>query len=143
MKVRRPTMNDQPQDPAPAVTANIQFGVGDWHIQTSVPFATGPIRLRQMLPLVQALSNAMVDAVTQDVEQKGHTVSCQKGCGACCRRLGPVSGVEARYLAELVKEVLDQEISEIQARFAAARQRLADSGLLEKLEHTDQWTEGD
>ena len=85
----------------------------------------------------------MVNAVTQDVEQQGHKVSCQKGCGACCRQMVPVSGVEARYLADLVEALPEPRRSEIRGRFDEARRRLAESGLLEKMRHNDQWTDDD
>src|SRR5262249_15943606 len=68
-------------------------------------------------------------------------VSCKKGCGACCRQLVPVSQVEARYLRDLVEQLPEPRRSQIRARFDEARRLLAQSGLLDKLFHTDQWTE--
>jgi Fe-S-cluster containining protein len=85
----------------------------------------------------------MVGAVTQDLAQQGHHVSCKKGCGACCRQMVPVSGVEARYLAAMVEKLPEPRRTEIRQRFAAARTRLEESGLLEKMRHTDQWSDDD
>jgi Fe-S-cluster containining protein len=101
------------------------------------------MRLRQALPLVQSLSETMIGAVTQDLAQQGHHVSCKKGCGACCRQMVPVSSVEARYLADLVEDMSEPRRSEIRERFAAALRRLEENGYLEKMRHIDQWTDED
>jgi Fe-S-cluster containining protein len=64
---------------------------------------------------------------------QGQTISCKKGCGACCRQLVPLPPTEARRLRDLVNELPQQRRSEIQARFADARSRLQQAGLLEDL----------
>jgi Fe-S-cluster containining protein len=69
----------------------------------------------------------------KDAETEGAKVSCQKGCGACCRQLVPISEVEASQLGVLVNDMPEPRRSEIRARFAAERLRLKRSGLLEKL----------
>jgi Fe-S-cluster containining protein len=134
-------MDSKPQDPPPPVTASVEFGAGPWHFRANVSVPAGPTRLRQMLPMVQNLSDAMVNAVSRDVEQHGQKVSCKKGCGACCRQMVPVSRVEARYLRDLVDQLAEPRRSEVRSRFAEARRRLAESGLLEKMLRNDQWTE--
>ncbi len=136
-------MNNEHQETKSTVTAKIEFGAGEWRFQTKVTIPTEPIRLRQMLPLVRSLSETMIGAVTQDLAQQGHHVSCKKGCGACCRQMVPVSGVEARYLADMVDALPEPRRTEIRARFAAALERLAESGLLEKMRHNQQWTDDD
>src|SRR5262249_43913345 len=70
-------------------------------------------------------------------------ISCRKGCGACCRQAVPITTVEARRLRELVDELPEPRRSEVQARFAEARRRLTEAGLLEKLLYPEQWTEGE
>jgi Fe-S-cluster containining protein len=126
--------------PPPSVTAQVEFGTKEWHFRTKVTVPTSPTRLRQMLPLVQVLSDAMVGAVAQEAQRQGHAVSCKKGCGACCRQLVPLSQVEARYLRDLVARLPEPRRSQIQTRFAEALRRLAEVGLLEKIQGREQWT---
>jgi Fe-S-cluster containining protein len=136
-------MDSQPQDPPPSVNATVAFGAGEWKFRANISVPAGPTRLRQMLPLVQTLSDSMVNAVSQDVQKQGHQVSCKKGCGACCRQMVPLSRVEARYLWDLVQKLPEPRRSEVRARFAEALGRLAESGLLEKMRHCDQWSDED
>jgi len=133
-------MDDRTERP-PSVTANVKFGTPQWHFQAKVTVPTGPVRLRQMLPVIQALSDAMVGAVAHDVEQNGHPISCKKGCGACCRQMVPVSPVEARHLAEMIDSFPEPRRTQVLTRFADTRRRLDEAGLLDKLRRPDQWTE--
>lgn len=129
--------------PGSSVTATVRFGAGPWHMETNVTVPSGPTRLRQMLPMVQDLSDSMVSAVCQDVEKHGQSVSCKKGCGACCRQMVPISQVEARAIRDLVDRLPEPRRSEIRTRFADACRRLSDQGLLEKVRRRDQWTDED
>jgi len=132
---------DDRNDMPPTVTAKVEFGTPPWRFQTKVTVPTGPVRVRQMLPVIQALSDAMVGAVAQDAEQNGHAISCRKGCGACCRQMVPVSGVEARRLAEMIDSFPEPRRTQVLTRFADTLRRLAEAGLLDKLRHPEQWTE--
>ena len=97
----------------------------------SIPLGmTQPIKL---LPLFQSMADSFVGLALKDAETDGAKVSCQKGCGACCRQLVPISEVEACQLRDLVNDMPEPRRSEIRARFAAERLRLQRSGLLEKL----------
>jgi NADH:ubiquinone oxidoreductase subunit D len=58
----------------------------------------------------------------ENARASGATVSCKKGCGACCRQLVPVSEIEARQLKELVEQMPEPRRSEIWARFERARE---------------------
>jgi Fe-S-cluster containining protein len=57
--------------------------------------------------------------------------------------LVPISEVEARRLGELVEEMPEPRRTEIRARFAEARRRLDEAGLLENLLHPEQLKEGE
>jgi methyltransferase-like protein/SAM-dependent methyltransferase/Fe-S-cluster containining protein len=120
-------------------TANVELALGARRLKVKITVPAGPTRLLQMLPVVQALTDAAVGAAVEDVEAQGHKVSCRKGCGACCRQLVPISPVEARHIHNLVDELPEPRRSEIKARFADARQRLAQAGLLEQLLHPETW----
>jgi Fe-S-cluster containining protein len=73
----------------------------------------------------------------QAAEAREQTISCKKGCGACCRQLVPVSETEARRLCDLVNELPEPRRSAVLTRFADARERLEAAGLLEQLRHPE------
>jgi Fe-S-cluster containining protein len=95
-----------------------------------------------MLPLVQVLADRVVDAATETEESQGRKISCTKGCGACCRQFVPIAEVEARYIRDLIERLPEPRRTEVRGRFAAARRRLDEAGILEKLLHPEAWPEG-
>jgi Fe-S-cluster containining protein len=125
------------------VTATVRLAGEDWKLEAQLTVPTAPIRLRQALPLVQAFADRVVDAGVQSAEARGEHISCKKGCGACCRQPVPIAEVEARDLRRVVEEMPEPRRSEVRARFAAARQRLVESGMLERLERRGQWNDGE
>jgi Fe-S-cluster containining protein len=104
-----------------------------WHgrkIEANAGIPVKPIRPRHLLPLVQGFANA----VTKLAEAANDSVTCREGCAACCRRLVPVTRSEAHHYLEDVN-VLPQPLqSEIRERFEAGKRKLAETGLLEKLQ---------
>lgn len=136
-------MSDAISDPAEMVTAQVKLAGESWELRTSLSVPTRPIQLRTMLPLVQSFANAVVGAAAEAAEQEGQKISCQKGCGACCRQLVPISEVEARHIAAVVEALPEPRRSQIRTRFAAAHRRLAETGMLETLLRREQWEEGE
>jgi hypothetical protein len=55
----------------------------------------------------------------------------------------PISETEARWMEELVDRLPPQKQTQIRNRFAEARRLLAESGLLDKLLHTESWGRGE
>lgn len=134
--------NDAPlatNDDQGSVTANIKLNSPSWNMEFKLTVPAGPTTLKELLPLAQLLSDAVVNATVQEVEQLGATISCCKGCGACCRQLVPIAEVEARYIAELVSAMPEPRQSQVRARFDDALRRLADAGLLDKLHEPERW----
>jgi Fe-S-cluster containining protein len=112
-------------------TAELSISGRSLQIRMSVP--AEPARPVKFLPLFQSLTDAVVGIATEDAEKEGLTVSCTKGCGACCRQLVPISVTEARRLRELIDEMPEPRRSTIRKRFESARERLEQAALLEKL----------
>jgi Fe-S-cluster containining protein len=117
------------------VTVKIGMRVGGEKVQASITVPSGPVGARRMLPVLQSLTDVMVDQAVREVEAKGEHISCRKGCGACCRQLVPITPVEAHRLRDLVNSLPEPRRTHVHARFAEARRRLAEAGMLEKLEH--------
>jgi Fe-S-cluster containining protein len=129
--------------PAELVTAKLQLTGPDWELRTAMSVPAGPTRLGELLPMIQEFADAVVGSTRRETEARGEKISCQKGCGACCRQLVPIAEAEARHLHALVERLPEPRRGRVRARFAGARRRLEEAGLLGKLLHPEQWTDGE
>lgn len=102
-------------------------------MRVRVTAPTGPAQLGALLPQLESLTDTFVAAAVESAEADGRQISCRKGCGACCRQLVPISGIEARKLRELVNKMPERRRTEIVARFESAKRRLEKSSLLQNL----------
>jgi Fe-S-cluster containining protein len=118
---------------AESVAVPLDVVAGAARIQGEVRVSTGPTTPADLLPVLQSLTDAIVESTVQTVRAQGYTITCKKGCGACCRQLVPISATEARRLRNLVNELPEPRRSEIQARFRYAQRRLQQAGLLTNL----------
>src|SRR4051794_13909551 len=63
----------------------------------------GSVHVDELLPFLYAVDNAIIDVAVKTVEAQGKTVSCCKGCSACCRAQPvPITPPEAFAIARLV-----------------------------------------
>jgi Fe-S-cluster containining protein len=131
-----------PESSKPPQMTNVEFAIKGEHfcLQSRVTVPAGPARLSDLLPMARALSDAVVRETCRAVEEEGEKISCRKGCGACCSNLVAISEVEARRIRDLVEGLPEPRRSVIRARFAEARQRLEQAGLLETLSEPERWT---
>lgn len=113
------------------IDATLSFAGGSMELRMSVP--AGPTRPKELLPILRSLTDRVVSAAIERAEENGLTVSCCKGCGACCRQCVPLSETEAREIRDLVASMPEPRRSEILSRFAAARVRLEEAGLIDVL----------
>ena len=68
-------------------------------------------------------------AQTTGPRSDGAQVSCQKGCGACCRQLVPLSPPEAFMIADLVLNLPDARRNAVIDRFVQTRAALERAGV--------------
>ena len=126
-------MSSDPNSSSPTVTANFKLKLGEHRLEARIDVPAGPVPQRFLLPILQQLANTVVDSAIRLEEQEGHKVSCRAGCGACCRQLVPMSETEAYHVRDLVEALPEPRRSEIRVRFDAARRRLVESGVLDRL----------
>jgi Fe-S-cluster containining protein len=126
---------------AESVTIGVELASPDWKLKTTISAPAGPRRLIQLLPLANAMADAVTGMAEQALEKRGEKISCKKGCAACCRSMVPISEVEARRLRQLVEGLPDARRSRVLARYAEALRRLDEAGLLERLRAREQWSE--
>lgn len=92
-----------------------------------------PVPLLELLPVIRILTDQIVDRAAEAAESRGRKVSCQKGCGACCRQLVPISEVEAHAIASLVQNLPEPRRTEVTSRFTEVRERLENAGIARRL----------
>jgi len=86
-----------------------------------------------MLPSLRQMVDAAVAAAETRETDQGRTVSCQKGCSACCRQLVPISMLEVQAIRTLIDALPPVRRHSLRKRFAAAAERLRAAGLREPL----------
>ena len=90
-----------------------------------------------MLPVFRSFAEYFVDLAVSEAQKLGKQITCQKGCGACCRQLVPISAIEARQLAKMIEDMPPVRRQIIRQRFANARRKLAEAGILQMLQHPE------
>ena len=103
-------------------------------IVAEINLRPGPERLVVLAFKMLAISSEVADMATRAAEKLGFEVSCNKGCGACCRQLVPLSPPEAAMIFEFVESMPEPQKSEVRIRFSVAIRHLKEICLLEKLE---------
>lgn len=114
-------------------TVRVSLTLGGDRITADITIPAQAVALAELTPVFRGFAEVLIDHAVKAEAARGRTVSCRKGCGACCRQLVPISEVEARQIRDLVAALPEPRRAEIRARFTAARRRLEESGLLEKL----------
>jgi len=112
-------------------------------------------RLSEIVPAVRAISNRVMQSVSESLAAAGTPVSCRKRCPACCRYLVPLSAPEAFRISEEVTAMPLRHRGRIVERYVRAAQtvlragppRLADSlhpqvGFDDTLSRVSRWYAG-
>jgi Fe-S-cluster containining protein len=89
-----------------------------------------PLRLAELAWNFMGISERLTEVA---VRRDGRAVSCQKGCGACCRQLVPLSPPEAWMVADLVASMPEARRAAALTVFAQAGEALDRSRLKEQL----------
>src|SRR5688572_4748199 len=120
------------------VRSEIMIGGGSIEIETALP--ADPVPLRRMLPVISMATDQFVEIGVEVSHNEGESVSCRKGCSACCRQLVPISESEAFEIAEIVGQMPESKRAGVAVRFAKAVGRISDAGLLADLDGYDSMT---
>src|ERR1700730_5623576 len=113
-------------------TATLRLTIGTLRIAHPITVPTASVPAAEIVPALQGLVNAVVEAA-----EAGKTVSCRKGCGACCRQLVPVSRTEGERLLQLVESMPAERRAALSMRFAAAEAAIDRAGLEGRGERID------
>lgn len=102
-------------------------------VTTAVGVPTSFVPITAILPLMRSLGEEAQALEQRRLLETGLTVSCQKGCAACCRMLVPISAPEAFALVNVIERSERDERTRLLARLELANQHLAKAGLLKQL----------
>lgn len=134
-------MSQPPEDQW--VEGEIKFTLHGEPVEMKMTVPANPVKPTRMLPVFQQMTNSFVEMGEKAVEAEGKKISCQKGCGACCRQPVPLAEIEAYQIAELVENLPEPRKSEIKRRFAEGAKHFHDNQWFEKMERYAELTMGE
>src|SRR5262245_8476783 len=119
-------------EPRRPPTVRLELRVHGEHVAVEAPQPPEQARLDEVLPLLRAIDDALIERAVRQTEVAGQAVSCRKGCSACCRAQPvPITPPEAYALLRLVEGLPEPRQSTVRAAFADRVRRLREAGLLE------------
>ncbi len=93
-----------------------------------------PMRLAEIVPFAMSICDQIVSASQANAEARGGTVTCQKGCAACCKSYLPgISEPEAFALIEDIQRLPDQQRQQVLQRFTELGEDFESSDAARKL----------
>jgi Fe-S-cluster containining protein len=116
------------------VTGKITLRVGGQPLNLEMTVPAKPVKLHRMLPVFQQMTSTFVGLGVQSVEAQGEKISCQAGCGACCRQAVPISEAEAYQIRELVENLPEPRQTEVRKRFQEGFEKIYATGWFEEME---------
>ncbi len=125
------------------VSGKIELSIAGEPVSFEMTIPKNKVKLSRMLPIFQQMTHSIVDIGVQKIESEGKTVSCQKGCGACCNQLVPISEAEAFQLTELVEEMPEPSQSRIKQKFADACNHFTEIGWFKKVDKTNELSDNE
>lgn len=99
--------------------------------ELSCSVRVGEVSPLALLEPARALSDRVTELAAEQAKEQGKSVTCERGCAACCRHLIPISAIEARSLADLVGSMPAEKKARVKARFASAIARMEAAGMLD------------
>lgn len=119
---------------APHESYNLDIPTPAGNLTASVSVPTGFIPITDIIPLMRSLGEQAHQLAINNLTQTGATISCQKGCAACCRMMIPVAPPETFALLSVVEALPSLKKERLLERFQTAQQTLREAGLEEGLQ---------
>lgn len=102
-------------------------------LTTAIDVPTGFIPITAIVPVTRRLGEEAAELEVQQAVEAGRTISCRKGCAACCRMLVPLSAPEAFALSEYVEQLPLDRRTLLLNHLSDTKDRLKHEGLWERL----------
>lgn len=119
------------QQTAEEIRMSVTTPIGE--IASSVTVPSGFVPITSIVPVMHAVGERTQALEEDQAVAAGRTISCQRGCAACCRMLVPVSPPEAFALRRTIAQLPAERQQHIWSRMEEAKTRLAEAGLLPQL----------
>jgi Fe-S-cluster containining protein len=117
--------------PVERLDVSVNTPAGQITMPVDIPVASVPATA--LVPILHRLGEQALALEERQAVDAGASISCRKGCAACCRMLVPVSPPEAFALQELVRTWPEERRRSLQARLVEAQTRLTQAGLWSRL----------
>lgn len=117
----------------PMRAASVTLTVAGRKLQLRFDVPAAPMHPIGLLPLLQKLTDTLVSIAAEDAFAGGLSISCRKGCGACCRQLVPISELEAESIRRLVAELPEPRRSTVIEHFERGVGQLAEANMIDTL----------
>ena len=124
-------MNDQENNDW--VSGEITLELDGMPLKMNLTIPAKPVKPQRMLPIFQQMTNSFVGMGVDAVEAQGESVSCKKGCGACCSQPVPLAEIEVYQIAELVENLPEPRRTEVKEKFEKAFNHFSGIGWFERL----------
>ena len=111
----------------------VELHFGETSVQCEANVPLEPVELSDVLPAFRLIADQLIDLAIDKAAIENKSISCKKGCGACCRMAVPVSEPEAYRLREVVQAMPEPQKSNVQERFALGMEVFRHNGLLENM----------
>ena len=102
-------------------------------LTTAIDVPTGLIPITAIVPLTRRLGDEAAELEIQQATETGQSISCRKGCAACCRMLVPLSAPEAFALQEYVKQLPADRQTQLLNRLHDTKDRMKQVGLWDRM----------
>jgi Fe-S-cluster containining protein len=99
----------------------------------AVEVPTGFVPVTAIVPLIRRLGEEAQALEEARSSETGRSLSCHKGCAACCRMMVPLSPPEAFALRDFVSSLPTERQQRISARLAQTKTLLLSKGLWHRL----------
>jgi Fe-S-cluster containining protein len=110
-------------------TLKFSLKVQDCTIEVSAQLPEGAVLPAVLLPVLQGLSNSLLDVTAERAAKAGKKLSCRDGCAACCRHAVPIAPAEARLIAQSLDRQPEERQAVLRERFRHAAARIEECGI--------------
>ncbi len=121
--------------PVSSTTYHINLNIAGRQCRAEAVVPEREITLVELLPLLWKFQDALIEVWREACAGEGKIVSCEKGCGACCRQMVPLSEIEILHLGITLQEMPAARQSRVRHRFALAVEKLEREGLMDSLKN--------
>ena len=115
------------------ITAKIVINIRTHRKEFDVSVPEGKSSPQVILPFVQDLADQVVESAIEATEKEGESISCKKGCAACCAQLVPISETETQFISRKIMSMPRQKKRTIMQRFEAAKLVFEGAGIWQDL----------